>query len=1077
MRKRNWTFLLALFLCVGFLMADQSAFWNNVQDPNRVSLPDTGDDFAPSRAGDPQSFSTVNESLSPYADVVSNETVEGSSRNAKVATDSEKNIHIVWEDDTIGDKSDIYYRNFTYSTQKWGDIVNISETPTNKSTNSDIAVDCSGVIHISWTEGSGDEREIKYRFITSSFDISSVIEIAAPTGSYGYDYSSIATNNSDTITISWEELAITAKIHIAYYNYMDDILKTEEIHDDGRRPGITYSEDNLLHLIFRSGNDIKYLNRSGTEESQVYNLSQGVPPTDSVGNPDITYDEKSNQIFVCWANQIDENYEILVKNKSIDGAFPESPSYNISDPEDDHARIDIDNKGQIYIVYRKGDDQVHFARLNDNTTEQISNDADGHSPDLAIDANGSVHFVFEDRNEDHIMYRQFDTFLPQLNVTYPDHDSILTRTETITSTVEPDTSKIEFYYNDSGSWEYIGETNQTKNWEFEWNTTKIGSFRDIVLNATAYNKNGLDETVLIDGLIIDNAPPQKCRIIEITDDSEYYDRNSSKGIRHFNGTVSIWYEVSDKYSGIDRVELWNGSTHIMNNDSIDRFEIETDIESYEYDGNYTHLYIVAYDRAGNSNESVIYPGEGDYIIIDNIPPEIEFREPLDGEKVTGEFELSIETDLDVVNVTFWNFTDEISEKTQIPSPVYNDSEGQWWTEFDSDSFNGTMFFIAIARDGNNHTSHEIIKLFINNIDPGIEVIDLKDGDDIGLASFSIIVEVEKYTEYVNMSFRYPSGSGEFEFIASNSTFSEVEGEPHRKKTELLFDRAGEIDSDPEDGFDLKFWAIDDVGLEDEVELTLYLDFGTPDPLGPENLAYNIEHYNITLAWNVPEENEDAANIRIYRSLYPFDDDYLNALIEEDFNLFYAEMGQDPGDKYCIAKISVGELNNFTDTVDGPNSFHYLIILSNEHDNPSEITAITVHIDAEDLDRNVLDAPFSDWFLYFLVYCGVIGVLNIMGIKRVKSKFFKGKVKKAREEIEKETVAQFEKEEFDLDARVHEEEAIITGTRKPLSIDTEDSAPASFEEIEKEESKIDKCPSCGWILSSQAKNCPRCGWER
>lgn len=1028
------------------------------------------------------SYSNVNESFSSVYQV-SNLSSAGDIGDAKVAVDSKKNVHIVWADSTYGD-SDILYRNFTYSTQKWGDILNISLTST-ESTTPDIEVDSSDTIHITWTEDSGD---IKYRFIESpNFQISSVKDIASD-GTNVYLSPVIATNGTNTITICWY-IDTFGGISACYYDYQNElILYTENITAYDSRtynPQIVYSNDAVLHLVCRytdvSPNLIQYTNRSDSGWDVLHDLTDGLALYSLPEDPDISFDKKNSKIHTCWKIKFSASSynEIVVKSKDLNGDFPDSPTYTISASENlGSPKIEVDGNGLIYVVYKQGTNFIYSTRLNDDKELKVSTSDTyvKYTPHLTSDINGSIHFVYEDREGgSSIKYRIYDTFLPQLNVTFPLNDTALSGIVTLQTTVDFDTDKVEFYYNDSGSWEYIGETNQSEGWEFDWDTNKTGNvlnFRNIIINATAYDVNGLDETVLIGGIVIDNIDPQISRIAQIYDDSTAYDRNSIKGTRNFNGTVHIQYEVYDNNSGIDYVSLYNGSTFIMNNNTNDEFVINSDIVPYIYDGNYSDLKIIAFDKAGNLNMSAVFPSEEENIIIDNIDPTVSYLELTNGTEVTGDINLKILTDLDVVNVTFWNYTTSIDSRTQILSSITDDSQGQWETTFDSSAFNGTMSFLAIATDGNNNTGTKILELFVDNIDPDINVTNLKDQDNIGLVDKIITIEVEIDTLIVNMSYKY--GIKPYEFITENSTFENVAGKPNRKTTELTFNKSSEVDVDIEEGFFIKIAAIDDVGQLQEVELQLFLVFNTPDPLAKENISYQIKKYDVIFSW---KEISNGTYLRIYRSLNPFDIEYLNDIAKDDPNRFHGELGENPGEKYCIANITIEDgVLTFTDTVDGPNKFYYLFAIINQYGYPSEVTPVNIQLSSEDFGRTHLENPTSNWLLYFGVFLGFMGLLDIYGLKRVKKKFFKGKVKITTKKIEKELAASFDTGDFDLDARVHKEESmIISGTPK---IKTEKKY-TTFEEQEKaeEQATIDKCPTCGWILSSTATKCPRCGWQR
>jgi len=1078
MNKINRIFFLTIFLCSSLLFSLQSNIIDDSQHYNKKSNSNNDYEALPVQS---KSFSIVNESFSRIYKI-SNFTSTGFSTEARIESDSHNNIHIVWADDTFGD-FDIYYINFTYSTQTWSQILNISESALD-STSPEIAIDSHDNIHITWTE---DGEDIRYRCIKApNFDLSSIIEIANHTTD-DYDASCIATNGTNIVTIGYYRKTF-GNLHIAYYDFVSDSILNDEIvaaANYGYDPAITYSDNSVLHVVcLYDTQNIVYLNRSGVVWSNYYNLSQGLAKTTSVNDPDITFDKENNQIYVCWSNRYSPNaYNvIIVKKKFVNGEFPGVPSNTISFSSQTHTlpRIDLNNNsGLVYVVYRRATNYIYANRLNDNKLYKVSDSDTLQSwyPDLTVDLNGSIHYAFEDRIDGStIKYRIYDTILPQLNVTYPLNDTYLRGIETLTATVEPDADRIEYYYNSSGSWVYIGETNSSQNWRFDWETNKTGNelnFRNLVLNATAYDKNGLDETILIEGLVVDNLVPQTSKIVEIYDNSAVYDRNSTKGTRFFNGTVHIKFDVYDNNSRIDHVALYNGTNFIMNNNTNDEFIINTNVLTYPYDGNYSDLYIITYDKSGNENVSAIFPGANDFIVIDNVAPVISYPDLTNWTEVTGNINIKIYTDLDVVNTTFWNFTGDISSKTQIISPITK-SPGEREIIFASGSFNGTMSILTIVTDRNNHTNSKILKLYIDNITPMINVTNLNDTDNMGLAKKWITVEVEVDSLRVNMSYKY--GINPYELVASNDTFNPVSGKPNRKTTRLLFDKAPEINVDVEEGFYIKFWSIDDVGLVDEVELHLFLNFNAPSQIGSKNISIKIDKYNIHFTW-VNQKN--TTKVLIYRSLTPFDEDYLNDLIIDDPNKFYAEMGMKVNEKYCVGNVSILDgTHEFIDTIDGPNIFYYLFIGANQFDTPSKVTLVDVEIEHEDFNRTFIESPTSNWIYYFLGYLGLMGLLNIYGIKRVKKKLFKGKVKLTKRELEEEQAAKFDTEDLDLDARVKEEKVIISQPKSARYEPLYGKPVVSFEEeTTSETTKIDKCPTCGWILSSQAKKCPRCGWQR
>jgi hypothetical protein len=105
-----------------------------------------------------------------------------SSEDPAIDTDSSGNIHVIWQDRTIGswtgsiDDSEIMYVNYSVATGKWSNVTIISETAARwnngLSADPDIDIDASGNIHVIWedrTNGTwGDDEEIMWTMYTAS---------------------------------------------------------------------------------------------------------------------------------------------------------------------------------------------------------------------------------------------------------------------------------------------------------------------------------------------------------------------------------------------------------------------------------------------------------------------------------------------------------------------------------------------------------------------------------------------------------------------------------------------------------------------------------------------------------------------------------------------------------------------------------------------------------------------------------------------------------------------------------------------------------------------------------------------
>jgi len=111
---------------------------------------------------------------------------------------------------------------------------------------------------------------------------------------------------------------------------------------------------------------------------------------------------------------------------------------------------------------------------------------------------------------------------------------------------------------------------------------------------------------------------------------------------------------------------------------------------------------------------------------------------------------------------------------------------------------------------------------------------------------------------------------------------------------------------------------------------------------------------------------------------------------------------------------------------------------------------------------------------------MIAIISEIQVRRIKKQHYKGRVKTQIAEISKKQASSFEEKGLDLDARAPGE--ISMGVTKPKKKGRYEDLTAKLDEDvatfdTTPTGVIDKCPTCGWILSSTATKCPRCGWRK
>ena len=105
-----------------------------------------------------------------------------SSEDPAIVTDNSGNVHVVWQDRTVGswtggiDDNEIMYVNYSVATGHWSNVTIISDTSTgwndDQSADPDIDIDSNGNIHVIWEDKTngiwGDDEEIMWTMYSSS---------------------------------------------------------------------------------------------------------------------------------------------------------------------------------------------------------------------------------------------------------------------------------------------------------------------------------------------------------------------------------------------------------------------------------------------------------------------------------------------------------------------------------------------------------------------------------------------------------------------------------------------------------------------------------------------------------------------------------------------------------------------------------------------------------------------------------------------------------------------------------------------------------------------------------------------
>ncbi|MFW9895519.1 MAG: hypothetical protein ACFFD7_06925 [Candidatus Thorarchaeota archaeon] len=297
-----------------------------------------------------------------------------SSEDPAIAVDKSGNVHVVWQDRTIGnwsggiDDSEIMYVKYTSTTEQWSNVTIISDTVTgwndDLSADPDIAVDGFGNIHVIWedrTNGTwGDDEEIMW----TMYDTSSSDWLNATVISDGYnDIWGWNTGDCDDPKIAVDS---SGNAHAVWGDSSDGPWRSDNI---------IYDDDEIMYA--------KYSRALG-QWSNITIVSDG-------------------HDGVWWNDGESENVDISVSPNDIIHVVWEDSTNGTWGTDD-----------EIMYSYKVGSSVWSVPNLiSDGINDVFWNDEWSAQPAITTDSNNKVHIVWEDGTDgfwgvdDEVMYLSF----------------------------------------------------------------------------------------------------------------------------------------------------------------------------------------------------------------------------------------------------------------------------------------------------------------------------------------------------------------------------------------------------------------------------------------------------------------------------------------------------------------------------------------------------------------------------------------------------------------------------------------------------------------------------------------------
>jgi len=1106
--KKNLRILLLILMCTAILTVISFPINNTTKN---LSIKDSNSKIERENQTQVEELklagktSTISHNLSRVWNEVSNSS-GSDSKNARIAIDSMNNVHIVWEEE-VGSDTDILYRIFNYTTSKFGPIYNVSDPGIlydgNNSAKPDICIDSSDNVYITWVEPiSGLAGNIYYNYYTKATKTWNGPIPVAKTGNDELQ-PSIACDNSGNVGIVYRTYfgipILNFKLNASFYdgNSWTHTAVQRKDNNDNQEKGDIFWYGGSWHLVYINYTtdplySVIYKTKTGTNPWSTGKIIRN-SGADISSDPELTI--KNNQIYVSWQERIGGgNFHIMSKNKTIAAAWSSaSGPYDLSGDTGSTDgwkifSISQNNNGDLIVAYQNQSEGItYIKKTGDNVDYKglMAIGANSLYPSLAVNEFGSAYCTWYRGATPEIYMRKLDVYGPQLAVYTLKNNTAYKGIINLNSSVHMvDIQLINYSFyidtnrdglaNDIGSkWQEIHSWKKgdlLNQFNSTWNTTNwLGKRLDlpcILISVKAIDENFLDEEIIFGNITIDNYIPQRSNFINIYDDvgHNYVLNNNSNFTFYGGGNIHFVFNGYDNNTG-------SGTYVYLYNESITRnIKLKTNSTNNEIvfnagliDGIY-NFYINVSDNAGNWNKSITFYN----IRIDNTIPLINITDPIVNDEISDGKVIHITSPSnDILFVNYSYYITNPNNQTFIGSAFY---PGNSWTFI----FNvptlvyANITLVVNATDYAGLNGWDTVRIYVDNQAP-TPVLEI-DVDSIGFSPEFIVRYNNDHTDndiqHTSVWYRR-QGTGNYA-LGQKIYLTDINRTLVSNATHYLitYDKV-DLSEVPYDWNELQIQirATDNQNLEGILLLNNIKIIKTY-PNKTKEFKAEISGYTITLSW---ERVPSAKNYLIYKSLIPFDVEKINSMTPYT-RLNY--LGKKQGDKFCIAKLNASQ-RYYIDEVLGPNVYYYLLVSVNTFGNPSPVSSKSVEVSIENTDKGIQPNQTRFWMYYFIGYVGAMIGLTFYGIHRIKRKFFKVRVKVEREAITEEEFVSFEKEGLDLEAKVAVEESAILATpvrEKPMY--------ASFEEVKEEpKTTIDKCPTCGWILSSTAKKCPRCGWKR
>jgi BNR repeat-like domain len=347
----------------------------------------------------------------------------GTSKAAALAMDSSGNLHLVWQDDTLGDW-DIFYKRSTDGGTTWTAAQRLTVNP-GWAQNVSISVETPTVLHLVWNDTTDGFPEIYYKKSQNGGSTWTIDKRL--TWADGYCMTpDIAVDLSANIHVVWMDN--TPGNFDIYYRGSTDGGATWSIKKrltwnsgDSGIPVIAVDSLGNLHVVWQdntSGSFEIYYRKSTDGGANWTSTKRLTWNSGDSGIPVIAADS-SGHLHVLWYDTTPGNEEIYYK-QSTDGGANWTASKRITWTSGNSSAPTLssgpgDNLHVVWHDRTPGNFDIYYKNSPDGGATWITNkrltytSGSSLSPDIVADSSGNLHVVWNDATPGNIeiYYRKF----------------------------------------------------------------------------------------------------------------------------------------------------------------------------------------------------------------------------------------------------------------------------------------------------------------------------------------------------------------------------------------------------------------------------------------------------------------------------------------------------------------------------------------------------------------------------------------------------------------------------------------------------------------------------------------------